>query len=79
MLQLLLGSLENETHHNVSESVSTDRQDSINPTDFKNKYKVTSEKNNTFEVEIKSLTEFYSLPRLITKYIESKEVKNYFM
>lgn len=74
-----LVALKNETHHNVSESVSTDRQDSINPTDFKNKYKVTSEKNNTFEVEIKSLTEFYSLPRLITKYIESKEVKNYFM
>ncbi|MFM9944140.1 MAG: A/G-specific adenine glycosylase [Bacteroidia bacterium] len=35
-------------------------------------------KNNIFEVEIKSLKEFYSLPRLITKYMESKDVSSFF-
>lgn len=35
-------------------------------------------KNNIFEVEIDSLKKFYSLPRLITKCMESKDVSNYF-
>ncbi len=70
---------QNERPYYVSESISSDNFDQSIPLDVKNKYKVTSKKNNTFEVEIKSLTEFYSLPRLITKYMESKEVKNYFL
>lgn len=35
-------------------------------------------KNNIFEVEISSLKEFYSLPRLITKFMESNDVNIYF-
>ena len=46
--------------------------------DFKNKYKGTYQKNNIFEVEIKSLKEFYPLPRLITKCMEGKDVSIYF-
>lgn len=37
-----------------------------------------SKKNNIFEVEINRLKEFYSLPRLITKFMESKDVSIYF-
>ena len=36
------------------------------------------QKNNIFEVEIKSLKEYYSLPRLITKCMGIKDVTNYF-
>ena len=38
-----------------------------------------SKKNNIFEVEINRLVEFYSLPRLITKFMESKDVSIYFI
>lgn len=36
------------------------------------------EKNNIFEVEIKSLTTSFAQPRLITKFLESKEANTYF-
>jgi len=45
---------------------------------IKVKENLLCEKNNTFDVGIKSLKEFYSLPRLITKYLETKEISIHF-
>ncbi len=65
-----------ETHSKIqilNEPLNTSPLFALNPTSL-NFVGATFKKNNIFEVEIKRLREQYSLPRIITKYMENKEI-----
>ncbi len=79
----LVGCESNEMPYRVSDTpqhyeagITFKKQNNQISTDLKNKF--TYQKNNIFEVEINSLAEHYSLPRIITKFMESNDVSFYF-